>query len=152
MFGPLGIVVKKPIYLTNKKEHMAFHKGHKDSGWVSDPQGIQTGGWGLTLRTQDVTKIGQLCLNQGLWQNQQLISRQWIKDSTKCHSHWHEYGYGYLWWVIDEGTGCYGVIGDSGTILYIDESRQLVIAMTTFFNPRSQDSLALIRNELTKVI
>ena len=89
--------------LQNKEEHLAFSKNKNVSGWVVDPEGINTAGWGLTLTPMDMAKIGQLYLNNGIWKDKQIIPAWWIDESIKEHSRGeNSLSYGYLWWIIDE--------------------------------------------------
>ena len=69
------------------------------SGWVMDSKGIHAAGWGLTLTARDMAKIGQLYLDDGKWDGKQIVSAQWIAESTREHSRWEELNlpYGYLW-------------------------------------------------------
>ena len=50
--------------------------------WDESPQGINTGGWGLYLKTEDLAKMGQFLLQQGNWNGQQLLPASWIKEAT----------------------------------------------------------------------
>ncbi len=71
--------------------------------WEVCPKGIEKGGWGLYLAPEDMAKIGQLYLQQGNWQGQQLVSRRWIQEATstkiKAPATTGEYNYGYHIWV-----------------------------------------------------
>lgn len=148
LFKPLQIELVHNIHLANKDQHFAFLKGEVVSGWVADPQGVNTAGWGLTLTARDMAKIGQLYLNKGCWQDQVIVSSEWINQSTRTHSHWGKKSYGYLWWVLDEHTGCYAAIGDSGNIIYVSREKQLVIAITSLFKPRARDRVKLIKRHI----
>jgi CubicO group peptidase (beta-lactamase class C family) len=57
LFGPLGIT--KPE-------------------WPASPQGNTIGGWGLFLKTEDISKFGQLYLQKGQWQGKQLVPESWV--------------------------------------------------------------------------
>jgi CubicO group peptidase (beta-lactamase class C family) len=50
--------------------------------WETDPMGINTGGWGLRLKTEDMAKFGQLYLQNGMWNGTQVIPAEWIKEAT----------------------------------------------------------------------
>ncbi len=50
--------------------------------WQESPQGINTGGWGLYIKTEDMAKFGQLLLDGGKWNGKQLISSEWVKEAT----------------------------------------------------------------------
>ena len=80
--------------------------------WESCPQGINTGGWGLKLKTEDIAKFGQLYLQKGVWEGQRLIPEAWIEEATSkqisngpadSSSDWTE-GYGYQFWMCRHGA------------------------------------------------
>lgn len=50
--------------------------------WQESPQGINTGGWGLFLKTEDLAKMGQLLLNKGCWNGRQLIPSDYVAEAT----------------------------------------------------------------------
>lgn len=50
--------------------------------WESDPRGINVGGWGLRLKTEDMAKFGQLFLQKGVWQGRQVIPAAWVEEAT----------------------------------------------------------------------
>jgi CubicO group peptidase (beta-lactamase class C family) len=56
--------------------------GITDVHWDESPEGINTGGWGLYLKTEDLAKLGQLLLQQGMWKGQQLVSKEWVAQAT----------------------------------------------------------------------
>ncbi|WP_321387689.1 serine hydrolase [uncultured Enterococcus sp.] len=111
LFTPLGISVDSDIVFQSQEEQFAFYEATTISGWVADRTGINAAGWGLTLAPMDMAKIGSLYLSNGSWQEQQIVSGEWIDESTREHSCWQEMNlaYGYLWWLIDEN--CYAAMG-----------------------------------------
>lgn len=50
--------------------------------WELAPDGVEAAGWGLRLHAESEAKLGQLMLQQGIWNGRQLVSRQWIKEMT----------------------------------------------------------------------
>jgi CubicO group peptidase (beta-lactamase class C family) len=62
---------------------------------------------GLSLRSRDMLKIGLLVSNGGIWNGEQIVPVQWIKESTKTHvsiTGWGEEEYGYHWWLEKPGS------------------------------------------------
>lgn len=56
--------------------------------------------YGFRMSTRDLARFGLLYLRNGKWQDQQIISKEWIQESTESHSQiWPDGGYGYLWWT-----------------------------------------------------
>jgi CubicO group peptidase (beta-lactamase class C family) len=152
LFGPLGIKVPHNVTINNKEEHFDFLKNKHVSGWVMDPKGVNTAGWGLALSTMDMAQIGQLYLNMGKWNGKQIISPKWIEDSTKEHSTWGELSYGYLWWVIDcNDSICYAALGDGGNVIFVFPEREMVVAITSRFMPRAKDRIELIRGYIIPI-
>lgn len=134
LFEPLGMKLPHNTAIHNKEEHFAFLKEKHVSGWVVDPKGINTAGWGLCLSPRDMAKIGQLYLNGGLYDGRRIVSTKWIEDSTKEKSRWGELPYGYLWWIIDsKGSHCYEAIGDGGNVIFVNPEKGLVITITSRF-------------------
>jgi O-glycosyl hydrolase len=50
--------------------------------WEVDPLGINTGGWGLRLKTEDMAKFGQLFLQKGKWNGKQVLPAAWIEEAS----------------------------------------------------------------------
>lgn len=154
LFEPLEIVVEKTIQLKSAKDQMAFNKSTTSNGWVADDTGLNAGGWGLTLTTRELTKIGRLILNQGSWEGQQIVPKSWINAMQKKHSHWDQEGldYGYLWWIIDPSKPIIAAMGDGGNIIYIDHEQELVVAITALFKENVYDRIDFIQREILPLI
>jgi CubicO group peptidase (beta-lactamase class C family) len=149
LFKYLKIEVPDNIILENKEAYMAFVKGKYVNGWVVDSKGVNTGGWGLCLKLKDMIKIGQLFLNNGIWNDMQIVSKDWIKESTRKHSSFRNLPYGYLWWIIEDETyKGYAAIGDGGNIIYVCHSKGLVVAITSSFKPRAKDRIEFIKKNI----
>lgn len=146
LFSPLGIKVPHNIVIKNKKEHFAIMNDKNTSGWAVDPQGLNTASWGLFLTPVEMAKIGQLYQNKGVWNDKQIVSAQWISESTREHSRcvqWGNLAYGYLWWLIDEDS--YAAMGDGGNIIYVNKKNQMVISIASLFIPEAADRIKFIK-------
>ena len=47
--------------------------GIREATWETTPDGINTGGWGLSVHTEDIAKLGQFCLQKGAWNGRRLL-------------------------------------------------------------------------------
>ena len=151
LFAPLDIRVDSNVEFHSKEEQLAIMmKESNISGWVADPQGVNTAGWGLFLTPAEMAKIGQLYLNRGAWNGKQLVSAEWVDESTREHSRWDELGlkYGYLWWVIDEKEHSYAAMGDGGNVIYVNPEKNLVVAIASLFMPRPGGRIDFIKEVL----
>ena len=56
--------------------------GIRGPTWETCPRGINTGGWGLSVQTEALAKVGQLYLRKGAWQSRQLLPASWVEEAT----------------------------------------------------------------------
>ena len=111
-----------------------------DAEWSRTPTNLPVGGSGLFLRTRDLVKFGNLYLNNGSWQGQQLISVDWIADTVVRRvdiSSWATYSeaYGFQWWLDDlnykgQPLETWVTSGYGGQYLFVVPSLDLVVAFT----------------------
>lgn len=79
--------------------------GITDPQWEASAQGVTFGGFGLSLRTEEIARFGQLYLQKGRWQGQQLVPAAYVEAATSLqtangsnpNSDWDQ-GYGYQFW------------------------------------------------------
>jgi CubicO group peptidase (beta-lactamase class C family) len=107
--------------------------GIKDFIWEKHADGLHIGGLGLHLRPRDIARIGQFCLQKGIWNGTRVLPAEWITTSTKPKTGPGQTGtnmhYGYYWWVHDENKAFFGM-GEGGQYLYIIPDMELVIVHT----------------------
>ena len=92
--------------------------------FVSSPEGINAGAYGLSVRTEDIAKLGQLYLQKGMWNGKQLIPAAWVAEATARQtsngsaptSDWDQ-GYGYQFWQSRHGFRGDGAFGQYMLIL-----------------------------------
>jgi len=104
--------------------------------WEQCPRGIDTGGWGLAIRTEDIARFAQLMLRQGEWNGRTLVPRRWVEEATGIQirngdpaqaSDWSQ-GYGYQFWRCrNDGFRGDGAFGQFAVVL---PGRGAAIAMT----------------------
>ena len=93
--------------------------GIQDPVWLSSPQGVTIGGWGLKIRTVEIARFGQLYLQKGEWRGRQLLPAAWVETATARQvsngsnpdSDWDQ-GYGFQFWRCRKnayrGDGAFG--------------------------------------------
>jgi Beta-lactamase class C and other penicillin binding proteins len=93
--------------------------GIENPDWPASAQGVTLGGFGLSVRTEDIAKFGQLYLDKGKWNGRQLVPAQWVEQATARqmsngsdpNSDW-EQGYGFQFWRsrhnLYRGDGAHG--------------------------------------------
>jgi CubicO group peptidase (beta-lactamase class C family) len=100
--------------------------------WQIDSRGIYIGGYGLSLKTRDMAKIGLLYLNKGIWNENVIVSESWVTACTDSitPTYWPANGsMGYLWWI--NSFGGFSTRGAYGQNMYVFPDKDLVIAFTS---------------------
>jgi CubicO group peptidase (beta-lactamase class C family) len=89
----------------------------------------------LYLKARDMAKIGQLFLNDGLWNNRRVISEEWISESTRSHvTVGGDIEYGYLWWIRQiQNHHVFYADGYGGQQIVIVPQGQMVIVTTASY-------------------
>jgi CubicO group peptidase (beta-lactamase class C family) len=120
------------------KQYLFDPLGIENVKWRRSPNGDATGGGGLRLRPRDAAKFGQLYLNNGIWNNQQIISTEWVELSkqsmTTLYTRW-ENGYGLLWWkrefpVRDGTQEAFFASGNGGNFIFLFPEENLTVIFT----------------------
>jgi hypothetical protein len=110
--------------------------GIENPFWESCPRGINMGGWGLNITTEDIARFGQLYLQRGDWQGQQLVPAAWVDEAIVAHSDnsrnenpdWAQ-GYGYQFWRCRHNA--YRGDGAFGQFCIVIPEHDAVIAITS---------------------
>jgi CubicO group peptidase (beta-lactamase class C family) len=128
--------------------------GIEDVDWETDPKGVNTGGWGLRLRTEDMAKFGQLFLQRGRWNGKRILPESWIKDASSAKiiqhpeysqskrdsSDW-EQGYGYQMWRCRNNA--FRADGAFGQFIVVMPDQDAVVVITSE-SPDMQDELNMV--------
>jgi CubicO group peptidase (beta-lactamase class C family) len=119
LFGPLNIT--------------KYNWGYRDSA-LKVPR---TDG-GLFLRPRDMAKVGQLFVNKGQWNGQQIMSPEWIEEATRAHARFGPMwttGYGYQWWLYrfkrkNDTIDAYAAVGWGGQRIIVFPTLDLIVVFT----------------------
>ena len=113
------------------RKHLFRHLGISNVEWLIDPQGIHRGWGDLHLTPPDMTRLGLLFLNQGAWHGRQIVSPEWVAESTYGAGHsipgWPAgEGYAYLWYYSPD---YYNASGRGGQRIEVHPEENLVIGL-----------------------
>jgi len=116
--------------------------GIKEMDWENDPSGINVGGWGFRIKTEDIAKFAQLYLQKGKWNGKQILPEAWVEEATtfkidnapglsqerKDSSDWRQ-GYCYQFWRSRHNS--YRGDGAFGQYALVLPAEDAVIAITS---------------------
>ncbi|MDR1439463.1 MAG: beta-lactamase family protein [Clostridiales bacterium] len=110
--------------------------GFDNVEWDENPRGINTGGWGISLRLEDLAKLGQLYLDKGLHGGRRILPPQWAETATSFHSDnskaenqapdWTR-GYGFQFWLCQHGA--FRADGAAGQFCVVMPQQNAVLAI-----------------------
>lgn len=110
--------------------------------WKTSPSGVNCGGWGLYIKTEDMAKMGQFMLQKGKWNGKQLLPEAWFNEATSIHimqpaanagklkpqdSDWTQ-GYGYQVWRCRYNA--FRADGAAGQYIIVIPDKDAVIVTT----------------------
>lgn len=137
----IGAILQKSVQMTgleyahqNLFNHLGIAGEHVD--WPLNPRGIVYG-WGqMRMRPADMAKIGFLYLHKGLWENIQVVSREWIRAATsiQIQAGTAAENYGYQWWITPRGY--YMALGYAAQYIIVHPEQNMVVV----FNSAMPDS------------
>ena len=135
--------------------------GIENPVWNSNPAGVNLGGWGLFIKTEDMAKLGLLLLQKGKWNDKQVLSESWVEEATtrkilqdpnvdpeKDSSDWKQ-GYGYQIWRCRHGA--FRADGLDGQFILVLPNHNVVIAITANIGDM-QGELNLVWEHLLPVL
>lgn len=145
--------------LSFAKKHLFTPLGIKDIQWETDPQGIYIGWARMWLKPEDMAKFGLLYLQQGRWEDRQIIPKEWVMASITPHSYPKNYkdildengekdqqasggnwvgtkflkpfqdGYGYQFWL--DRSGSFAAMGTSGQFIIVVPEKNMIVVATS---------------------
>jgi len=108
--------------------------GFVDPTWLQSPSGVDAGGFGLSIRPEELAAFGQLLLQRGTWKGRQLVPAEWIDEATRWQvandaggSDWNQ-GYGFQFWRCRHGA--YRGDGAFGQYIVVMPEHDAVVAIT----------------------
>ncbi len=149
LFQPIGMAEIEPHPLTAAEMSFDTLFGKDLKGWANDPQGITTGGWGLTLTPDDMARFGLLYLNHGAWGGRRIVPEAWVAASGNANQN----RYAYLWWQLAfDNIPAFAAMGDGGNIICCIPEKRMVIAIASTFIVNPKDRCVLIREHILPLL
>ncbi len=111
--------------------------GLKVNDWNTFQGAYTDGARGIRIKPVDLARVGQLVLNDGVWEGERIVSEEWLTQSTQPYIEGNqEDHYGYLWWLNE--SGFYAGIGYGGQYMYVVPWADLVVV---FMSSNGSDSV-----------
>jgi CubicO group peptidase (beta-lactamase class C family) len=139
----LGIIVARACDTDLKsyaQEHLFSPLGGEVGDWLRGWEGYYLGFAEIQITARDMARFGQLYLDDGQFDGNQIVSAQWVRDSLQTYSedawyyrvgkNWRDSAYGYQWWSIRAGDHRYNLAWGHGgqQIALLDELDLMVVA------------------------
>lgn len=107
--------------------------GITDWKWEAGKDGSTFGAFSLYLKPRDLARFGQLLLQEGMWNNQQLVNSEWIAQATSMQVNSRNLGapYGYYFWIYPV-YGAFAADGHGGQRVMVFPEKELVIVYTAW--------------------
>ena len=132
-------------YIDYVKQELLDPLGITDFDWERASEGAVWGGGGLQIKARDLVKFGKLYLNDGIWKDAQLISKEWVISSktTQIQTDSPTTGYSNYWWIAQNlNTPLYFGNGFGGqTLMLLPEKNIMIIAFQEHFVGFEQNDL-----------
>jgi CubicO group peptidase (beta-lactamase class C family) len=134
----LSVVLSKAIKQSaaDFAKQKLFDPLHIDNyTWPADSEGYLHGESGLSLTARDMAKIGLLYLDRGRWGDAQIVSEDYVRDSTSRHNDGGppvNAAYGYQWWISETNANfdAFFAAGHKSQLIYVVPGRDLVAAVS----------------------
>ncbi|MBU8891721.1 MAG: beta-lactamase family protein [Bacteroidales bacterium] len=159
---PLPVVLKEKIMDPIGASSTWRWYGY-DNSWVTiDGMQVQSvsggghSGGGLFISAEDHARFGLLFLNNGKWNNQQLITESWIEKATSPSQ--ANINYGYMWWLNKQGPRHWEGISESvfyaagfgGNYIVIDQENDLLVVTRWLEPSKLGEFMQIVKGALNK--
>lgn len=114
--------------------------------WEAANEGTSFGAFSLYLKPRDMAKIGQMLLQDGMWNGRQVVQQSWIEVATRSHYEYRPYWvYGYYFWLSPfEDIDFFTASGHGGQKISVVPELDLVVVTTGW--PYSKHELPYVED------
>jgi len=131
LFDPMGIPFDTLNYIITYQNWNEY-QAPMNQTWRQDTRGIETASFGLYMTARDMARFGYLYLNKGRWEDRQLISENWVINSTRDQETniYGRYSYGYQWYLtLVADKPVFMASGFGGQVIGVVPSLDLVLVL-----------------------
>jgi len=160
LFDPLGVQTRpayEPVIDLNQ-EPAGDEAEQYDAAafaWPRDAQGRHLGFAAVKLTARDMAALGQLYLDEGRWEDRQIVSSEWIEQATQAQvptGRANLEHYGYQWWITEaNGHAAYAAIGYGGQLIQVVPDLDLIVIASTTVkqaNTVSEDTYLILVDDV----
>jgi CubicO group peptidase (beta-lactamase class C family) len=149
LFGPLGIDTHNAGEPRWDDSDAAYDEAYGQAAfaWPRDPRGYQIGSCCIKMTAPDMAKLGELMLNDGRWGDTQIVSAEWVTESTRPQvpASGVTDRYGYQWWATEaDGHPAFAAVGVGGQLIEVVPELDLVVVVSSIHEPGNAEGGALI--------
>ncbi len=144
----VGVAVEKAVgeHLVKYLDTRLFKPlGIENLEYMNCPSGHFYGASGMRLTVNELSRLGQLYLQNGMYNTKQIISPKWVKEATAIQMMNREGGYGYYFWKYRDG---FRISGKWGQRCYIFPKQQLMITYLADIEEGADVALRTMEQEI----
>lgn len=129
-----------------------------DAYWICDNYGVEMSYMGISTTLRDYAKLGLLYLNNGVYNNNRILSEEWVREATfidpkekQPFRRPGQWGYRYQWWIPSRDCNDYSAVGIWGQFIYVHPEKNIVIVKTSadsYFSSRWDMTISVFRSLL----
>ncbi len=147
----LGLLIERISQGGTLSSYMTTHLweplgAEADGFFIMDGEpgvGREFSGAGFNAVMRDYARIGLMMQNEGRVNGKQIVSPEWIRESTRPTGKQDQLlDYGYQWWTLS-GTPAYSAIGLQGQFIFVDPSTKTVVVKLSYFPPQDKNDAAI---------
>lgn len=141
LLDPLGIDTRpafQPRVVADRGKPVRAYERARFA-WPRDPQGIAVGFGYVKMGAEDMLRLGQLYLDDGAWDGEQVVPSSWVEEATasavSTGGGFGGAGYGYQWWVTSAGDHpAFAAVGYGGQLVEVVPDLGLVVVASTWID------------------
>ncbi|MFB9265999.1 serine hydrolase [Bradyrhizobium erythrophlei] len=137
----LGLVVSRAVKMS-LADYLSTRIWQKlgaeaDAAWAVDPTGQEVAYCCFIATLRDWARLGLMLANDGAWNGQQIVPKQWLLDATTVPADSYlrntiarSWGYGYQTWLLPGERRMFLLLGIHGQDIFVDPQSNLIMVHT----------------------